>query len=217
MTSSSSSLPWTSLTLPLSRQPTLQAPLRQERALLYDGVAWWLNALWQPASPVQCSPVGGESPSSGTTHPPTQFHSVNVSRAQTPKSEKFIAQGLKIDDDERHNSGVPAGAISMMIRKISTGNQTKYFEDDNNNYCVWVGFQVSTEARMKMAEFWVVAPCSMTEVLPTFHKYLLPPSSDRRWTLMIEAASTSETSVIFHHYKPRIQPPCIEWFRGMTF
>jgi hypothetical protein len=39
---------------------------------------------------------------------------------------------------------------------------------------------------MKMAVFWVVAPCSLVEV---YRRFI---------ALMMEAASTSETSVNFH-------------------
>jgi hypothetical protein len=45
-------------------------------------------------------------------------------------------------------------------------------------------FQVLTTAIMKVAVFWVVAPCSLVEVY--------------RPALMMEAASTSETSVNFY-------------------
>jgi hypothetical protein len=47
-----------------------------------------------------------------------------------------------------------------------------------------VGFEVLTAASMKMAVFWVVAPCS----------------------LMMEAASTSETSVNFYQTTRRYNP-----------
>jgi hypothetical protein len=50
-----------------------------------------------------------------------------------------------------------------------------------------VGYEVLTAASMKMAVFWVVAPCSLVEV-------------------MMEAARTSETLVYFYqttrHYNP---------------
>jgi hypothetical protein len=45
-------------------------------------------------------------------------------------------------------------------------------------------FEVFTVANMKMTAFWVVAPCSLVEVLLI--------------TLMMEAVSTSETSVNFY-------------------
>jgi hypothetical protein len=45
----------------------------------------------------------------------------------------------------------------------------------------FVRFQVFPAANMKMAGFWDAAPCSLVEV-----------------ALMMEAASTSETSVKFH-------------------
>jgi hypothetical protein len=37
------------------------------------------------------------------------------------------------------------------------------------------GFQVLTEVLMPV--LWVVAPCSLVEILPTFQRLLLPPSS----------------------------------------
>jgi hypothetical protein len=56
-----------------------------------------------------------------------------------------------------------------------------------------VGFQVLTAASMKMAVFWVVAPCSLVEVYRRFRGAC--------WVLialMMEAASSSETSVNFY-------------------
>jgi hypothetical protein len=41
------------------------------------------------------------------------------------------------------------------------------------------GFEVLTAVSMKMAVFWVVAPCSLVEVYTTFQRALLPPSSGR--------------------------------------
>jgi hypothetical protein len=42
-----------------------------------------------------------------------------------------------------------------------------------------LGFEVLTAVSTKTAVFWVVAPCSLVEVLPTFQRSLLHPSSDR--------------------------------------
>jgi predicted nucleotidyltransferase len=50
---------------------------------------------------------------------------------------------------------------------------------------VKVGFEVLTAASVKMAVFWVVAPCSMVEVY-------------RRFTLIMEAAYTYEMSVQYY-------------------
>jgi hypothetical protein len=47
---------------------------------------------------------------------------------------------------------------------------------------------------MKMAVFWVVEPCSLVEVLPTLI------------ALMMEAASTSETSVNVYQTTRRNNP-----------
>jgi hypothetical protein len=42
-----------------------------------------------------------------------------------------------------------------------------------------VGFEVLTAMSTKMAVFWVVAPCCLVDILPTFQRSLLPPSSGR--------------------------------------
>jgi hypothetical protein len=49
-----------------------------------------------------------------------------------------------------------------------------------------VRFEVLTAVSMKMAVFWVVAPCSLVEVYRRFR------------ALMMEAAGTSETLVYFY-------------------
>jgi hypothetical protein len=59
-----------------------------------------------------------------------------------------------------------------------------------------VRFQVLTAARMKMTVFWIVEPCSLVEVYRRF----VPIA------LMMDAASTSETSVNFCKTKRRINP-----------
>jgi hypothetical protein len=51
-----------------------------------------------------------------------------------------------------------------------------------------VGFEVLTAVSMKIAVFWVVAPCSLVEVYQRF----------RAIALMMEAARTSETLVNFY-------------------
>jgi hypothetical protein len=57
---------------------------------------------------------------------------------------------------------------------------------------------------MKIAVFWVVAPCRS---LPTFQRCLMPPSTGRRViALMMGAASTSETSVNFYQTIRRKNP-----------
>jgi hypothetical protein len=48
-----------------------------------------------------------------------------------------------------------------------------------------VRFEILTAASMNVSVFWVVAPCSLVEVYQLI-------------ALMMEAASTSETSVNFH-------------------
>jgi hypothetical protein len=55
----------------------------------------------------------------------------------------------------------------------------------HNLTCFNVRFEVLTAASTKMAVFWVAAPCSLVEVY-------------RHITLMMEAASISETSVNFY-------------------
>jgi hypothetical protein len=66
-----------------------------------------------------------------------------------------------------------------------------------------VRFQVLTAASMKFRVFWDVAPCSHVEVVRRFcGAYYLHHQS----ALMMEAVSTSETSVNFNvttrHYIP---------------
>jgi hypothetical protein len=53
-----------------------------------------------------------------------------------------------------------------------------------------VGFEVLTVVSIKMAVFWVVAPCSLVEVFRCFRGACCI-------ALMMEAPSTSETSVNF--------------------
>jgi hypothetical protein len=60
-----------------------------------------------------------------------------------------------------------------------------------------VRFQVLTAASMKMAVFWVVAPCGLVGVYRRFRSAI---------ALMIEAASTSETSVNFSQTTRRNNP-----------
>jgi hypothetical protein len=52
-----------------------------------------------------------------------------------------------------------------------------------------VGFEVLTAVSMKIAVFWVVAPCSLVEVYQRFRGPI---------ALMMEAARTSETLVNFY-------------------
>jgi hypothetical protein len=56
-------------------------------------------------------------------------------------------------------------------------------------------------ANMKMAVFWVVAPCSVVEVYRRFRD-----SCCKAIALMMEAVSTSETSVNFYHTTRRNSP-----------
>jgi hypothetical protein len=49
--------------------------------------------------------------------------------------------------------------------------QTWAFKRDN------MRSEVLTATSTKKAVIWVVAPCSLVEVYPTFQRYLLPPSS----------------------------------------
>jgi hypothetical protein len=60
-----------------------------------------------------------------------------------------------------------------------------------------VRFQVLTAASMKMAVNWVVGPCSLVEVYRHFRG---------AYTLMMKAASTSETSVNFYQTARRNNP-----------
>jgi hypothetical protein len=62
-----------------------------------------------------------------------------------------------------------------------------------------VGFEVLTAARMKMAVFWVVVPCSLVEVYQRVRGNALV-------ALMVEAASTSETLLNFYQTSPRYNP-----------
>jgi hypothetical protein len=81
----------------------------------------------------------------------------------------------------------------------------------SNKYCrkriVVVGFQVLTAASTKMTVFWVVAPCSPVEVVPTSQMCFLSPSSGRSIiVLMMEAVYTSETSAHFYQTTWRNNP-----------
>jgi hypothetical protein len=67
-----------------------------------------------------------------------------------------------------------------------------------------VRFEVLTEVSIKMAVFWVVAPCSLVEVHRSFRGAccLLYQAI----TLMMEAANTSETSLNFYQTTLRNNP-----------
>jgi hypothetical protein len=60
-----------------------------------------------------------------------------------------------------------------------------------------VRFQVLTVASMKMAVFWVVAPCNLVEVCRRFRE---------RRALMMEASNTTETSVNLYQTTRRNKP-----------
>jgi hypothetical protein len=61
---------------------------------------------------------------------------------------------------------------------------------------------------MKMAVFWDIAPCSLVEVYRRFRgAFCLHHQGDESLiTLMMEAASTCETSVNFYQTTRRINP-----------
>jgi hypothetical protein len=59
-----------------------------------------------------------------------------------------------------------------------------------NSARIYVGFEVLMAARMKMAVFWVVVPCSLVEVYR-----FRGPCCLHLIALMMKAASTSETLV----------------------
>jgi hypothetical protein len=63
-------------------------------------------------------------------------------------------------------------------------------------------FEVVTAVRIKMAVFWVVEPCSLVEVYRRFRD--VPTSG--LIALMMEAASTCETSVNFYQTTRRNIP-----------
>jgi hypothetical protein len=63
------------------------------------------------------------------------------------------------------------------------------------------GFEVLTAARMEMAVFWVVAPCSLIEVYQSFKGTCClhyQGDVEALIALIMEAASTSETSANFY-------------------
>jgi hypothetical protein len=67
-----------------------------------------------------------------------------------------------------------------------------------------VKFHVLTAASMKIAVFWDVAPCSLVQVYRRFRGvYYLHHQGDKTslftHRLMVEAVSTSETSVNFYY------------------
>jgi hypothetical protein len=61
----------------------------------------------------------------------------------------------------------------------------------------YVRFQVLTAASMKIAVFWIVAPCSLVEVYQRFRGAI---------AMMMEAASISKTSVNFYQTTRRSNP-----------
>jgi hypothetical protein len=58
---------------------------------------------------------------------------------------------------------------------------------------------------MKMAVFWVVAPCSPVEIYQRFRGPVGPDDAGR-FALMMEAATTSETLVNFYQTTRRYNP-----------
>jgi hypothetical protein len=69
-----------------------------------------------------------------------------------------------------------------------------------NHFVYEVGSEVLTAVSMKMAVFWVVAPCKLVEVYKLFrgHRGLI--------ALMMEAARTYETLVNFYQTARRYKP-----------
>jgi hypothetical protein len=61
-----------------------------------------------------------------------------------------------------------------------------------------VGFEVFTAVSMKIAVFWVVAPCSLVEVYQRFRGPRCLHHQGDEIALMMEAARTSETLVNFY-------------------
>jgi hypothetical protein len=60
-------------------------------------------------------------------------------------------------------------------------------------------FQVLTAASMKIAVFWGIVPCSLVEIGRHFvHSHCLHHQGDDSYALMMEAVSTSQTSVNFY-------------------
>jgi hypothetical protein len=75
-------------------------------------------------------------------------------------------------------------------------NSFKHLKKSGDKRLQIVGFEVLTAASMKMAVFWVVAPCSLVEVYERFGgTCCLHHQGD---ALMMEAARTSETLVNFY-------------------
>jgi hypothetical protein len=75
-----------------------------------------------------------------------------------------------------------------------------------NSLEIEVEFAVVREASMKMAVFWVVAPCRQLEVCQRFRGTSLPPSSGPIISVMMEAASISETSADIYKTTRRYNP-----------
>jgi hypothetical protein len=69
-----------------------------------------------------------------------------------------------------------------------------------------VGFEVLTAVSTKMAVFWVVSPCSLVEVYQRFRGLCCLHHQGNEFTLMMEAARTSETLVNFYQTKRRYNP-----------
>jgi hypothetical protein len=65
-----------------------------------------------------------------------------------------------------------------------------------------LGFEVLTAASIKMAAFWVAAPCSLLEVVSE----VLAASIIRAIVLMMEAARTPEALVNFYQTTRRYNP-----------
>jgi hypothetical protein len=99
---------------------------------------------------------------------------------------------LNLAQYRRITVGKRRGAVEVKRQALITMKQD-----------VYVGFEVLTAASMKMAVFWVVAPFSLVEVYRCFrgtcYRY-------HQFAMMMEAASTSETSVNFCQTTRRYNP-----------
>jgi hypothetical protein len=79
----------------------------------------------------------------------------------------------------------------------------RFVEENYRQLYELVKFQVLTAASVKIAVFWIVAPCSLVEVCRRFRGVccLIRPI-----TVVMEAADTSETSVNFYRTTRRNNP-----------
>jgi hypothetical protein len=115
---------------------------------------------------------------------------------------------------QRVSSNAPVFCSATIQRMLSTSRKVqKNLQDPAQTLFItqyvkvyFVRFQVLTAENKKMDVFWVVAPCSLVENYRIFRGACCFHHQGDLVAFMLEAASTSETSVIFYQTSRRNNP-----------